>query len=181
MHVSLKKNFAPIHTFIKLGKFSDAINELLDSNTGRIKANFAPERNHAWYCIGDCKFRTGDLKGAILAFRNAFKADTGDAQSLLAIGNCYDAQKKPRLAERYFRQALTLHPTNTDEASILVNLGNALIDQNRWMEAIEYLTAPSERKDKIVVTAKKNLSLVKARLKAASIDVYADTHQFHHG
>ena len=55
-----------------------------------------------------------------------------------------------------------------NKAAVLVNLGNSLLDQHRWADAMECFTAPSKRKDDIGATARKNRAIAKANLKAAS-------------
>lgn len=52
----------------------------------------------------------------------------------MAIGKCYDALKRPKLAERYFRKALSV-PARTlsakSRAHATYNLANSLLDQAR--------------------------------------------------
>lgn len=155
-------NFAPVHALIKMGRFEEAIAALVNAKTGRIRREFAWDKNHAWYCVADSKFRSGDASGAIPAFKKAYKAAPEDLQCLLAIGNCYDNLKKPRLAERFLRRALLLNPTGRKKAAVLVNLGNSLLDQHRWAEAVECFALPSKRTDEIGVTARKNRAFAKA-------------------
>jgi Flp pilus assembly protein TadD len=157
-------NFTRVHKLIKKGKFAEAIAELLDPGTGRIRGEFAWDRNHAWYCIADCKLRLGDAGSAVADFKKAYRADPDDVQCLLAVGNCYDTLGKPRLAERFLRKALLLQPTGRNKAAVLVNLGNSLLDQGRWAEAKEAFAAPSKRQDDIGATAKKNRALAKSKL-----------------
>ena len=166
MSKSAEDNFCPVHKLIKKRKFAQAIAQLLDGGTGRIRGEFTFDRNHAWYCIADSKFRLGDASSAVVDFKKAYKADPNDVQSLLAIGNCYDALGKPRLAEGFLRKALLLEPTGRSKAAVLVNLGNSLLDQERWVEAVETFAAPSKRMDEIGLVAKKNRALAKSKLKA---------------
>lgn len=161
-------NFAPVHKLIKKGKFAEAVAALVDAETGRIKSEFAWDKNHAWYCVADSKLRQGDAHAAISAFKRAYKANPKDVEALLAIGNCYDALKRPKLAERFLRQALLLSPIGRDKAAILVNLGNSLLDQRRWGEAMECFAAPSKRTDDIGIKAKKNRAFAKAKLRSDS-------------
>ncbi len=161
-------NFAPVHRLIKRGEFEEAIARLVDTETGRIRSEFASDTNHAWYCVADSKLRLGDASEAISAFKKAYRAAPEDVQCLLAIGNCYDMLKKPKLAERFLRKALLLNPIGRNKAAVLVNLGNSLLDQHRWADAMECFAAPSKRKDDIGATARKNRAIAKASLKAAS-------------
>lgn len=166
---NFKDNFAPVHDLIRGGLLTQALDQLLNIDSGRVRKDFVWDKNHAWYCIGDIKYRLGDMQGAIVGFKKAFKASPQDISCLLAIGNCYDALKKPRMAEKILRQALALNPTGRQKAAISVNLGNALFDQGRWLDAMECFMLPSRRRDDVGVIARKNLALAKERLKSASI------------
>lgn len=160
----MKDNFDSVHNMIKQGDYIEAISELVNENSGKIKMPYAWDLNHAWYCVADCKFRLGDAAGAIPAFHKAYRSAPEDVECLLAIGNCYDALKRPRLAERYFRKALFLFPDGKKKTIALVNLGNALLDQKKWIEAIECFSAPSKRKDEIGTIARKNKAFAHTKL-----------------
>lgn len=166
MRKSSGDNFVAVYKLLKMGKFEEAIAVLQDPATGRIRREFALNRNHAWYCVADSKFRSGDVRAAVSDFKKAYEADPEDVQCLLAIGNCYDELGKPKLAERFLHKALSLKPTGRTKAAVLVNLGNSLLDQQRWADALEYFAAPSRRKDEIGTVAKKNLALARAKLNA---------------
>lgn len=157
-------SFDAVHRLMKQGKLADAIAALVDPESGRIRREFAWDKNHAWYCVADSKFRLGDTSGAIRAFKKAYRAASEDVECLLAIGNCYDVLKKPKLAERFLRQALLLRPVGRTKAAVLVNLGNSLLDQRRWAEAAECFSMPSKRSDEIGAKAKRNRALAKAKL-----------------
>ncbi len=157
--------FESVHRLMREGLFLDVINILCESSSGKIRKEFSSNRNHAWYCVADSKFRIGDFWGAIAAFKKSLISDPGDIQCFLAIANCYDALRKPKLAERFLRRALLFNPGGRTKAAICVNLGNALMDQRRWAEAVEYLKDPSRRNDDIGVIAKKNLIISRCKLK----------------
>ena len=116
--------------------------------------------------MADCKFRMGDFAAAIPRFQKAYKADPGDGDCLLAIGNCHDALKKPRLAERYVRKALALGLRGRAQATAWVNLGNALLDQQRWAEAAACFEGPAKRRDAIGVAARKNQAWLRAQIES---------------
>jgi len=83
----------------------------------------------------------------------------------MAVGNCYDEQNRPKLAERYFRRALGVsHPIKpADRASITFNLANALFDQGRWDDAIELYMQLIKGHVSIRPGARKNLDLARRR------------------
>lgn len=166
---SAEDYFAPVHMLMKQGKFEEVISRLVDTETGRIKSEFASDANHAWYCVADSKLRLGNACDAIPAFKKAYRAAPQDMQCLLAIGNCYDVLKKPKLAERFLRKALLLNPIGRNRAAVLVNLGNSLLDQHRWADAMECFAEPSKRKDSIGEIARKNRAIAKANLKACHV------------
>ena len=159
MSVSFEDPFTAIHHLMKREEFAEAILALIDARTGRINLKFRVDINHAWYCVADSKYKIGDFSGALSSFKKALKDNPNDVESLLAIANCYDELKKPKLAERFLRKALALNPKGRIKAAALVNLGNALMDQNRWTDAIDHFGELCKRKDDIGTIARKNRSL----------------------
>jgi len=162
----MNDDFSLIHELIKNKEFYKAISDLINIKNHKINSRYAWDLNHAWYCVADCKYQIGDVHGAISAFRKAFYAASSDIECLLGIGNCYDTLNKPKLADRYFRKALSLNPIGRQKAVALVNLGNALYDQGKWSEALKYFTDISRRKDDIGAVARKNKTLAQAKLKS---------------
>jgi tetratricopeptide (TPR) repeat protein len=167
MSVPFDDCFALIHELTREGRFAEAIFLLLDARTGRINNHFAGDMNHAWYCVADSMFRLGDIRGSITAFKKALAFNPDDVECLLAIANCYDALRRPKLAERYLRKALVLKPKGRNKAAVLLNLGNALMDQLRWSDAIDCLNPLSKRKDDIGIAARKNRVLALGIMKKA--------------
>lgn len=158
--------FTRIYALTKRGDFESALKLLLDQGSGAIRDDFAFDRHQAWYCIGDIRFRQSEFFAAKDAFRNALSYRREDADTLEAIGNCYDALRRPKLAERYFRRALGTGALRRDErAAISYNLANALFDQRRWSEAKELYETLSTGFGAVSKQAAKNLAAAAKRLK----------------
>ena len=89
-----------------------------------------------------------------------------DWQAMWALGNCHSELKKPKKAERCFRDALELASTEA-RPKLIFNLGNALFDQQRFQEAIAvYHKLPAGHD--LVRQAKNNIALAQARLTNAT-------------
>ncbi|MDP9894961.1 tetratricopeptide (TPR) repeat protein [Variovorax boronicumulans] len=154
---SKEKPFDSIHELLKTGNPGQVRRRLIDAQTGRLRQAYAWDANHAWYCVGNAEFALENYREAAAAYRRAYKADPLDAQSLWAIGNCYDALKRPKLAERILRKALRLEGVSVkDKAALLVNLGNALFDQKRFSEAAATYLPVRGRRDEIGRKARLN-------------------------
>ena len=154
---SKEKSFDSINALLKMGKSAQVRRRLVDARTGRLRQAYAWDANHAWYCVGNAEFDLENYREAATAYRRAYKVDQKDAQSLWAIGNCYDAMKRPKLAERVLRKALQLEGVSSkDKAALLVNLGNALFDQKRFLEAAAAYFPVRGRRDQIGRKARLN-------------------------
>lgn len=162
----MKLAYAPIYELIRVGEYDLVVDRIVDINSGRLKKPFLQDANHAWYCVGDACFKAGRFLEAVVAFRRALKADPEDVMCFIALGNSYDAMGRPKLAERMLRRALVMRLDQNDRASILLNLGNALYDQNRYKDAIEEYEIIMDRKDQIGERARKNIALAKLKCKA---------------
>jgi len=157
---STEKSFDAINTLLKTGKTEQVRRLLVDARTGRLRRAYAWDANHAWYCVGNAEFDLENFREAAAAYRRACKADPQDAQSLLALGNCYDAMRRPKLAERVLRKALQLEGVRSkDKAALFVNLGNALFDQKRFLEAAAAYFPVRERRDQIGRKARLNFKM----------------------
>jgi len=157
-------NFGAIHDLIKSRKLSQALELLQHNGNSHIRKEYAQDKNHAWYCIGDIHYKRKDYHSAREAFRKAFKSNPHDAESLLAIANCHDALNNPALAEKSLRIALQIRSKQKINAAIRLNLSNALIDLNKNEEAIEILKTLRARTDQIGRSARANIALIKNRL-----------------
>lgn len=154
--------FARVHSLLRQGELSAALGLLCDQDRKQIGDVFRVDRNHAWYCVGDILYRQGRINEAKDAFKKSVRTRSDDVQALMAIGNCYDQLKKPKLAERYFSRALSFcnrRNSGDKRNEILFNLANSLFDQGRMDEAIRTYKklnrAPLELRRK----AKRNLAL----------------------
>lgn len=109
------------------------------------------------YTAADTSYKTKRFTAALAGFRRALSLAPGDVDTLWAIADCYNEQKRPRLAERYYRSAIKHAPVK-QRPTLYFNLGNILFDQKRFKEAVQiYRYAPAKM-------ASKNLSLAKQRL-----------------
>lgn len=158
-----ERSFDLINALLKAGKPKQARQHLIDARTGKLRQAYLRDANHAWYCVGNAEFDLENYKEAAAAYRRAYKAAPQDAQSLWAIGNCYDAMKRPKLAERVLRKALQLEGVSSkDKAALSVNLGNALFDQQRFLEAAAAYLPVCGRRDETGRKARLNLKSANA-------------------
>ena len=88
-----------------------------------------------YYAEADKLFKLGRFRAALRLFQAAVVADPQDGDAYMAIGNCWDALKKPKNAQDAFLKALDL-VDNQLKPSVMFNLGNALMDQGNYAEAI---------------------------------------------
>jgi tetratricopeptide (TPR) repeat protein len=162
MTIDTKDPFTRIHTLLRQGKLSTAFDLLLDVNTQQINGAFRFDRNHAWYCVGDILYRQSLFDEAKNAFKKSIRTRPDDEQGLMAIGDCYDELNKPKLAERYYRRALSVPAADNKGGrrfAIILNLANALFDQGRMTEAIKFYKKLADAPVLIKRKAKKNLAL----------------------
>ena len=121
------------------------------------------DANHAAYVEGGELFKQGRFGDAAKHFRLAAGEWPEDWQAYWALGNCYSEMKKPRKAEESFREAI-MHAPKADVPSLYFNLGNALLDQGKYKEAIEaYGEIPSGHS--LAGSVRRNVSLIKERMK----------------
>ncbi len=148
--------FELIHELLTKGQADQALSRLINRESGQLCDVYAWDANHAWYCVGSAEFERGNYQDAARAYRKAYRADPDDVQCLIAIGNCYDALHRPKLAERIWRQVLKLEPRGRTKATAVCNLGNALFDQKRYEEAVQGYSSLLKRRDDIGRIARKN-------------------------
>jgi tetratricopeptide (TPR) repeat protein len=162
--------FSRIHKLLRQGKLAIALNSLRDAYTGQIKDAFRFDRNHAWYCVGDVLYRQKKFDESRDAFKRSLRTRPDDVQALMAIGNCYDALRKPKFAGRYFARALNAFDQDKERAkpkreAIILNLANALFDQGYLTEAIKLYKKLDKAPLEIRTKAKKNLALAENHIK----------------
>lgn len=107
------------------GKFSDG-SQILEA-----VVLAAPNFFQAWYNVGICRERLGDLPGAEAAFRHAVNID-GNATAQIALGGIYLSLHQPEKAIPPLEIAVTLQP-DLVRGSFL--LGEAYRLMQRWEDA----------------------------------------------
>jgi len=157
--------FEIVHACLRDGKFSEAINILLEQCGHGLNREFQSEKNHAWYCVGCAYFEMGNFDCAKKAFLNAYRYNINDIQSLIACGNCFSEMRKPELTEKTLKKALTKKPGEKEKAIIIYNLGNALFDQGLYDSAIHAYASAIKRRDEIGVLSRKNAILARQLLR----------------
>lgn len=158
-----EKSFEEINIMLSKGKNKMIRKLLIDENNGKIKKEYQWDLNHAWYCIGDAEFKMGKYKESIDSFKKSYKSNNKDIQCLIAIGNCFEAMKKPKKSEEILRKALEKGPKGKTKAAIIFNLGNALFDQKKYKEAASLYYEINKRRDEIGKRARKNLKIILSR------------------
>lgn len=148
--------FNDIYGLIRAEKYDEALALLLCSKGKTIACHFKSDSNHAWYVVGDILFKKGLYKEAIAAFRKSLRNRLDDYQASWAIGESYSLLGRPRIAERYFRQALLQAKSESDKSSLIYNLGNALFDQRKYEDAINAYKNVSQKNKTIFKLASKN-------------------------
>lgn len=124
--------FDPIHALLRRQEYGDAIDRVYDEEGNGIRSPFDEDANHAWYVVGDARFKLGDIGGAMDAFRHALAEVPDDADAMWAIADCHRENRETKQAETMLRQALLCQP---DNQAIQYDLGNALFDQGKFEEA----------------------------------------------
>ncbi len=125
--------FREVHTLLRHKKFESARKTLLSSRTGRVKAPYNTDLNHAWYIVGDLEFREGRYARAMRCFRTSLKHDSRDWMSLWALADCYCGLKQPKKALSYYKRALRFVPAN---GALTYNIGNMYFDLGQYQQAI---------------------------------------------
>ena len=133
MNPECRKAFSQLHALLSKRQFRALEGRLIDNRTGRVRAPFRCDLNHAWYLSGESFSSRSRWQNAIQAYRKAYARDRTDWQALMAIGNCYDRLRRPRDAARYLSRAASIFPRS---AKLQYNLGNALFDMGRLPDAL---------------------------------------------
>ena len=96
----------------------------------------ASELNHEAYKTGCENYNRGQFKKAAKAFTESLEYWPEDSQAWFALGDCFDELNKPAKAEQCFRKSLQFAAPE-EQSDVLYNLGNSLLDQAKFVEAIE--------------------------------------------
>ncbi len=121
----------------------------------------ASELNHACYKAGCAHFDCADYSRARAAFLEALEFWPEDWAAWMALGNTLDALSKPQSAEAAFRKALEFVPEAKADG-VLFNLGNSLLDQGLYRQAIE-LYGRVPKGSQLWAKAEKNASLAEEK------------------
>lgn len=152
--------FDYVHQLMRERKWSKALSELYDVNSGRIRKKYADDYNHAWYLIGDIYYKTRHFAQAAKAFRIAIKRWPDDFQAMMAIANCYSEMRAPRWSAYYLKKAIHIQPHN---AKLLYNLGNAYFDLGKYDAAIKvYNVACRYGDDAVLAKCRTNIDLAES-------------------
>lgn len=159
--VETRRIFAAVHQLLRSGQAARALRALYSLPSGRLRPPFTQNTNHAWYCVGVAAFDRRNFSEAALAFKKAARSRPDDSEALWAVADCYSELGRPKLAERYYTQALRV--SREKDLSLRFNLGNALYDQGKFSDAIAQYRHVVRGKDKALRRkAQKNLALAKS-------------------
>ncbi|WAH57740.1 type IV pilus biogenesis/stability protein PilW [Pseudomonas silvicola] len=100
----------------------------MDTSKGR------EEARKAYVQLGIGYLQTGQAERAKVPLKQALDLDSSDADANAALGLVFQAEMEPKLAEQYFRKALSSRP---GDARILNNYGGFLYEQKRYQDAYE--------------------------------------------
>ena len=134
----------------------------MDKSKKKEDSDNSSDLNHALYEKGCAFYKDGDYRNAISAFKESLEYWPEDGEAWLALGNCYDASKKPKRAEKCFRRALVFE-TEKIRDTALFNLGNSLYDQCLFEDAIKCYDKVSKGGD-IHATAMTNKDRAKQKI-----------------
>ncbi len=99
----------------------------------------ASDFNHELYKSGCKYYKEGNYKKAKKAFSESIKYWPEDPQAWFALGNCYDELNAPAKAEESFTKSLNF-TAKENKSDVFYNLGNSLLDQAKFVEAIDCYT-----------------------------------------
>lgn len=155
-------HFHKLHRLLGAGLLDEALERIYDEQSDGINPLYTDDPNHAWYIVGDIRFRQGDYPKAIAAFLAAVEFRADDVDGRMALANAYSENNEPNNAETVLKTALAIEPGNDD---LLFNLGNALYDQEKYTGAIEVFKLVTEKNAETASAAKKNLELAQRHQK----------------
>jgi len=154
----VSENFREIYQLEQAKDYPGIIRAMV-SDGGRIRKQYGPDLNHAWYVVGDAYYCLDEFKKALKAFRRAMFYDNSDAFALMAIANCYSSLERPQMSAIYLRRALGIKP---NDAALHYNLANALFDAGKYEAAIEEYSIVVRGKSSVAKKARTNRRLALA-------------------
>ncbi|MDH0748450.1 type IV pilus biogenesis/stability protein PilW [Pseudomonas sp. GD03842] len=92
------------------------------------------EARQAYVQLGLGYLQQGQTERAKAPLKKALELDSADADANAALALVFQAEAEPRLADEYYRKALSSRPK---DARILNNYGSFLYEQKRYQEAYE--------------------------------------------
>lgn len=159
--------YLKIYDLIRNKSWDIALKTLLREN-GQLKSLYRANLNHSYYVLGSIYFEIGEYGKAAKKFARSASENPSDTEAMLALANCYDALKKPKLAEKALRTAITTFNSGTQRVktsirySVYLNLGNALFDQKKYSEAIDMYGLVRRSKTEAGKRAIENIKLCKS-------------------
>lgn len=157
--------FRRIYSLRRRHRYAAALRDLMDVESLRLNAPYRSEANHAWYCVGDLAYEMQQVELATIAFRRALRSRSDDVEALWALGNCYSALGRARMAERYFRRAVVL--TNNSDPRLVFNLANSLLDQGKYELACSaFREVVTRATGRLRSAARKNAALTELQVAA---------------
>ncbi len=148
--------FDEVHRLLRSKDFRRVPTILLGKGKKRVGSPYSVDLNHAWYLIGQSDWKAKRWDRAMSSFKKALRHDRKDWMTLWAIGDCYDELKYPKMALRYYTNALKRAPK---EPALRYNAANALIDLARFEEAITQLRRIATKDRELRHKVRKNLEL----------------------
>jgi tetratricopeptide (TPR) repeat protein len=155
--VPMPDPFDEIYRLSRAGKYDAALAKLIDEDGAQLMSPYGEDLNHGWYVAGGLYYKKGNFEAAARAFDRSVADRPDDHEALMALANCYFEIKMPGLSEKYLRIALKYK----ESAGLLYNLGNALFDQEKYAQAIEFYQRVSEDSGEIFGLARKNIRKAK--------------------
>ena len=129
-----------MHALVSQRRFAEAERLMTGTDGKQIKPRFRADLNHAWYVLGDIRYKRGRFQSAATAFRRALDIWPDDPAAMMAIANCYSELKRPRWSAYYLEKVVRQEGA---KPGILYNLGNAYFDLGDYAKAIETFRAAS--------------------------------------
>jgi len=120
------------------------------------------EINNHHYSFGDKLYKEGNYREALLEFEKALSAIPIDCDTNWAVASCYSELGKADLAEKYYKKALE-NCTENQKHELSYNIGNALFDQLKYRESIQYYEG-IPKASSVYTKAKTNIKVAKRKI-----------------